>query len=82
LIATSSLQSLAYTFLTIAFFLSFYFSTCASHPHHLRANTGTDEGVRRLGKESSKREFVVGGAASVAGGLGLVLAFCAVGVNV
>ncbi|GAA5973469.1 hypothetical protein JCM11641_006478 [Rhodosporidiobolus odoratus] len=66
LLPTTSLPSLAALSLIIAFALSFYFST-----------------LRSSSKSTfPAQELAVAGAASVSGGFGLVLAFCAIGANV
>ncbi|GAA5913473.1 hypothetical protein JCM6882_001970 [Rhodosporidiobolus microsporus] len=63
---TSSLSTFAVFSLTLAFVLSFYFST-------LRSSSKSGLPLQEMG---------VAGVASILGGFALVFAFCAVGVNV
>ncbi|GAA6025500.1 hypothetical protein JCM11491_002841 [Sporobolomyces phaffii] len=65
-LAPSSVRPVSIVFLSLAFIASFYFST-------LRSKSTVVVPVR---------ELAVGSIASVLGGFGIVLAFCAVGVCV
>ncbi|GAA5970966.1 hypothetical protein JCM8115_005513 [Rhodotorula mucilaginosa] len=77
LVPRAALTPLAIILLIAAFILSFAFST-------LRPSTAatTRKGQQHGGSTTLAREVALGGAASIAGGVGLVLAFCAIGANV
>ncbi|GAA5985960.1 hypothetical protein JCM10908_006349 [Rhodotorula pacifica] len=71
LIPRAALQPLAILLLVSAFILTFAFST-------IRPNSSPAS----KGNHTLAREVALGGVASIAGGVGLVLAFCAIGANV
>ncbi|GAA5863680.1 hypothetical protein JCM3774_001212 [Rhodotorula dairenensis] len=74
LIPRAALQPLAIVLLLAAFILSFSFSTLRSPaPTTIKG---------RPAPSTLGQELAFGGLASVAGGVGLVLAFCAIGANV
>ncbi|POY73158.1 hypothetical protein BMF94_3788 [Rhodotorula taiwanensis] len=77
----SALQPLAIILLVAAFILTFAFSTLGSTSTR-RRTTSSGKSTAQQPTSTVGKELVLGGAASVAGGVGLVLAFCAIGANV
>lgn len=78
----STLSPLAFAFLSGAFVLSQYFSTCAANSHSTPRQTYPARLDRLPSKGAPSTELAVGGASAVLAGFGLVFAFCAVGANV
>ncbi|BGP57017.1 hypothetical protein JCM8202_004548 [Rhodotorula sphaerocarpa] len=80
LVPRSALSPLALVLLVAAFILTFAFTTVGTtSPRRRRAGA---KAAPPPAQSTLGQELLLGSMASVAGGIGLVLAFCAIGANV